>query len=114
MSTNIIPEDDNYASEEDSDFAIDDAPGVESCVSDDEDQAATHDHESTAKRLGPAADGAVAEDAGFENSGDEAIIKKAKKRKRKTLDGLAEDPDEGDDGGLVKTRSMRAAEYDPT
>ena len=45
-----------------------------------------------------------AEDAGFENSGDEGIIKKGKKRKRK---GSVKE-DSGGEGGFVKTRSMRA------
>ncbi|MCJ1402978.1 hypothetical protein MMC11_006200 [Xylographa trunciseda] len=45
------------------------------------------------------------EDLGFENSGDEATIKKGSKRKRK---GNPSDDDSGGEGGFVKTRSMRA------
>jgi hypothetical protein len=102
--------DEDYLSEEDSDFAPDDAPAEESSVSDDDEPA---DAESPAqgkrKRQG-AEDGA--EDAGFENSGDEAIIEKGKRRQKKAKrkDGEA-DEDEGGEGGLIKTRRMRAAEY---
>jgi len=49
--------------------------------------------------------GKEAEDLGFENSGDEATIKKGSKRKRKGEPG---DDDSGGEGGFVKTRSMRA------
>ena len=47
-----------------------------------------------------------AEDIGFENSGDEAIMKKGQKRKRKNK----VDEDSGGEGGFVKTRSMKAVE----
>ena len=49
--------------------------------------------------------GEKVEDLGFENSGDEATIRKGSKRKRK---GELEDDDSGGEGGFVKTRSMRA------
>ncbi|KAL2124024.1 hypothetical protein VTJ04DRAFT_389 [Mycothermus thermophilus] len=103
--------DEDYVSEEDSDFALDDAPAEEeSSVSEDEDgedgESATP---ATRKR---AAGEAEAEDAGFENSGDEAIIERGKKRQKKSS---KEDDDKGgqaeeDEGPLIKTRRMRAAE----
>lgn len=71
------------------------------------------DKPTLAKRKRPAAD-TEAEDAGFENSGDEAIIEKGKKRhkKPKAKDAPAVvDGDDGDEGPLIKTRSMRAVEY---
>ncbi|KAK1827527.1 hypothetical protein QBC39DRAFT_375524 [Podospora conica] len=52
-----------------------------------------------------------AEDAGFENSGDEAITEKGKKRRKK--DKTADVVPDADEGPLVKTRSMRAVEYAP-
>ncbi|KAK1831773.1 swr complex subunit [Podospora conica] len=104
-----IDDEEDYASEEDSDFALDDAPANDSSPSDDDDD---DDEANTSK---PAATGrkrpapeAEAEDAGFENSGDEAIIEKGKNRRKKgkTAD-VAPDVDEGP---LIKTRSMRAVE----
>jgi len=62
-----------------------------------------------------------AEDLGFENSGDEAIIgegvkeKKRRRKKAKAKGKTAEeldDEEEGGEGGLIKTRSMRAQEYE--
>ncbi|KAK4169348.1 bucentaur or craniofacial development-domain-containing protein [Cladorrhinum sp. PSN259] len=100
--------DDNYVSEEDSDFAPEDAPAEESSASGDEDEEAPGAKPAAGERKRPAGakEEAVAEDAGFENSGDEAIIVKGKKRRKKTK----EDDDEGGEGGLIKTRSMRAVE----
>lgn len=106
-------QDEDYASEEDSDFAPDDAPAEGSSVSDndDDDQAEATENATQPKRKRPAvADGA--EEAGFENSGDEAIIEKGKKRQKKSKrKDVGADEDEGGEGGLVKTRRMRAAEY---
>lgn len=42
------------------------------------------------------------------DSGDEATIREVKKKKRKGND----DEDSGGEGGLVKTRAQRAAEYE--
>ncbi|KAK4202709.1 bucentaur or craniofacial development-domain-containing protein [Triangularia verruculosa] len=105
----LNPLEEEYVSEEDSDFAPEDdnAPAAEeSSASGDEDENATA--KPTAKRKRPAGDDA-AEDAGFENSGDEAIISKGlKKKKRKQTKEDAED--EGGEGGLIKTRAQRAVE----
>ncbi len=104
--------DDDYASEEDSDFALDDAPAGDSSASDDDEEVANAEQPAAGKPKQRVEDGA--DDAGFENSGDEAIIEKGKSRqrkaKRKGVD-VDEDEDEGGDGGLIKTRRMRAAEY---
>lgn len=97
--------DEDYLSEEDSDFAPEDAAAEESSVSEDDE---VPDPEKTAQPKRKRQDGEdAAEDAGFENSGDEAIIGKGKKRQKK----LKRNIDEGGEGGLIKTRRMRAAEY---
>ncbi|KAI0883631.1 BCNT-domain-containing protein [Annulohypoxylon maeteangense] len=101
--------DEEYASEEDSDFAPDaaslrgdggsDAPESE----DDEVQLVTAPNKKRA------ADANADDD--FENSGDEVIIQRGKKRQKKDKqkDASAEDDDDGG-RGLIKTRSMRAVE----
>ncbi|KAI0122277.1 BCNT-domain-containing protein [Daldinia grandis] len=101
------PIDEEYASDEDSDFAPDTAPlDIDAEVSGSEDDEVQLIPVPTKKR-GADADA----DDGFENSGDEAIIQRGKKRrkKEKRKDGNVED-DEGGEGGLIKTRSMRAVE----
>ncbi|GJC86452.1 SWR1-complex protein 5 [Colletotrichum liriopes] len=108
-------DEEEYESSQDSDFAPDDAVAADGAseASDSEadgEDAATKPKTSKRKRD---ADGNEAEDAGFENSGDEALIKKAKKKKRKKVkdaDAVPDEDDEGGEGGLVKTRSMRAAQ----
>lgn len=108
MSTEPLHEED-YVSEEDSDFAPDDAPAEESSVSDDE--PAETEKQTQPKRRREGANDA-AEDAGFENSGDEAVIEKGKKRRKKAKrKDEGADEDEGGEGGLIKTRRMRAVEY---
>ncbi|CAK7199962.1 swr complex subunit [Sporothrix eucalyptigena] len=109
----VIMDDENYASSEDSDFAPDAAPDAASAAdSDSEDEA--HDEaggETTktqqARITASKRENPEAEDAGFENSGDEAIIGKGKKRRRKDGDSDGED---GGVGGFVKTRNQRANE----
>ncbi|KAI0480882.1 bucentaur or craniofacial development-domain-containing protein [Xylariaceae sp. FL0804] len=100
--------DEQYASEEDSDFAPDVAPAeAASGDSESEDDADQPPRGSKRRR----ADNAPA-DEDFENSGDEAIIQRGKKKRQKKAkrkDGEAED-DDGGEGGLIKTRSMRAVE----
>lgn len=122
MPDELIPSDDEYASEEDSDFAPDTVPAPEDAESSDEDSDAEGDQAFKTKSKGSdkvkptkrkraQVNDEEAEDVGFENSGDEAIIEKGLKRqKRKGKKGI-EDDDEGGEGGLVKTRSMRAQEY---
>ncbi|KAL2752484.1 hypothetical protein ACRALDRAFT_2072938, partial [Sodiomyces alcalophilus JCM 7366] len=113
--------DEEYESSQDSDFNPE-ANNATNPVSDndsDSDSSDGQDSASPNKRKRPSEVDQI-EDAGFENSGDEAVIRKAiKKKKRKhksrTRDengaqlGEADD-DEGGEGGLVKTRSMRAQE----
>ncbi|CAJ2509984.1 Uu.00g058840.m01.CDS01 [Anthostomella pinea] len=102
--------DEDYASEEDSDFAPD-APAEG--ASDASDSEGDGDELAAAPKRKRTVEDDAADD-GYENSGDEAIISKGKKRQKKASKikdgGVAEDDDEGGEGGLVKTRSMRAVE----
>lgn len=110
----LDPEED-YASSEDSDFAPEEAAEErESTPSEDEAEAAdaTPDQTTatTTKRKRQAGDEHEAEDAGFENSGDEAVIGRGKKRLKRAARHQHGDDDEGGEGGLIKTRSQRAQE----
>ncbi|CAK7224398.1 swr complex subunit [Sporothrix bragantina] len=107
----VVMDDENYASSEDSDFAPDNAPDAASAAdSDSEDEAndgedapkTEQTQRAAAKKIDP-----EAEDVGYENSGDEAIIGKGKKRRRRDGDSDGED---GGAGGFVKTRHQRANE----
>lgn len=112
----ILDQEEDYASSEDSDFAPEDAGADErdSNLSEAEDEASADQHAAASanrrKRKQAGDDGTEAEDAGFENSGDEAIIGKGKKRLKRAgrHNGLADN--EGGEGGLIKTRAQRAAE----
>ncbi len=106
----VSMEDDAYASSEDSDFALENVPdNASSGESDgDGDGAATL---ATRKADAGGRDAAEAEDAGFENSGDEAVIGKGRKRRRRDKGvGAGSDGEDGGAGGFVKTRSQRANE----
>ena len=100
------PDEEGYVSSEDEDFnpAPDamDVDGEESSDSEADEQRAQSSIKKTAQK--PKSE--VAEDIGFENSGDEAIMKKGQKRKRKNR----ADEDSGGEGGFVKTRSMKVVE----
>lgn len=105
--------DEEYASEEDSDFSPD---AVAADEKEEGDEASESEDDSaepaaaTTKRKRDATE-PDNEEGDYENSGDELIISKGKKRQRKhkAKDGAAND-DEGGEGGLIKTRSMRATE----
>ncbi|EAQ89116.1 hypothetical protein CHGG_05735 [Chaetomium globosum CBS 148.51] len=108
MSTEPL-HDEDYVSHEDSDFTPDNALTEESSASDNDEPAETEKQTQSKRRHEGAID--AAKDAGFENSGDEAIIEKGKRRRKKAKrkdEGIGED--EGGEGGLIKTRSMRAVE----
>ena len=117
-------DDSDYASAEDDDFNPDananDEPAVAASSDSEDDSAQAAQIVSQTKELSKRnrvkadnGDGQEAEDVGFENSGDEAIIgkglKKAKRRKRKGEDS----EDEGGEGGFVRTRRMVALAYVP-
>ncbi|EWG44075.1 SWR1-complex protein 5 [Fusarium verticillioides 7600] len=97
----LLDDDGSYVSSEDSDFALDDSPDQTSDHSDAEDSG-----DKTANKRSHPQDEA---DAGYDNSGDEAIIKRGEKRRKKTQAKGIRNPDEGE-GGLIKTRRQRAAE----
>ena len=107
----LIDDDEQYASSEDSDFAPDglDAADRESI---DSDSDAEGDRAAAKKRKRDAAEN-VAEDVDLDNSGDETVIKKGEKRRKKKKEegGKAENVEDGEEGIVIKTRSMRAAEY---
>ncbi|KAI9050199.1 hypothetical protein LZ554_006340 [Drepanopeziza brunnea f. sp. 'monogermtubi'] len=114
MPPEIIPSDEEYASDEDSDFAPDAAPAAGPEESSDEESEAEESAAIT-NQPGPKkrkrGQDEEAEDLGIENSGDEAIIEKgAKMRRKKKGKSKEEVEDEGGEGGLIKTRSMRAQE----
>jgi len=105
-----IPEDEDYASSADSDFAPEAVIRDESSASSDEepDNVNKKPKKSISNPAKRKHDDEGEE--GFENSGDEGLIregKKALKRRRKK----GEESDDGGEGGLVKTRSQRAQEY---
>lgn len=113
MAEDLI-DDEQYASSEDSDFAPDAAPAQDSDQSDSEPDGADGDRPSKRRRTAEKGDGGEDKDAGYDNSGDEAIIKKGEKKKKKRKDKSTQDgdeEDEGGEGGLIKTRRQRAAEY---
>ena len=105
--SDLLPEDDVYVSEEDEDFDPNAAHEDENISGSSESEAGPNLQATSAskgRRRPREEKEGEAEDAGFENSGDEGIIKKGKKRKRK---GSVKD-DSGGEGGFVQTRSMRA------
>ncbi|KAB8297141.1 hypothetical protein EYC80_002523 [Monilinia laxa] len=115
MPPELIPSDDEYASSEDEDFAPDAAPAQEESSeseAEDEDSTVVIDKPKKKTTKRKRGDDEEAEDAGFENSGDEAIIERGLKRRKKKgkKGGKDEEGDEGGEGGLIKTRSMRAQE----
>ena len=94
------PFEDEYDSEADEDFNPEaaEAPQAHDSSSEDDEKAAT------------GAEKAVRDNtADFDNSGDEATISKAKRKRRKLNSADAND-DEGGEGGLVKTRAQRKLE----
>lgn len=125
-------EDSDYSSANDSDFAPEDHPSgvLDSDVSSSESDKdnATPENNKTKKRPRRGAAGIKekkddadlslrkdAEDVGLENSGDEAIVEKELRRRRKRGKGQSRKPGDADDesggeGGLIKTRAQRAAE----
>ena len=102
-------DDDAYVSEEDDDFdpnaAQEDETASKSSESEPEKQPSGKGRPR--KRRGRKAQEPPedeAEDAGFENSGDEGIIQKGQRRRQKTAD----EEDSGGEGGFVQTRRMKA------
>ncbi|KAI4858516.1 BCNT-domain-containing protein [Hypoxylon rubiginosum] len=98
--------DEDYASDDDSDFAPDAVPAeVASEASESENEQVELVPAPSKKRNAD-----TNADDGFENSGDEAIIQKGRKKRKKQHRKDGNEDDEGGEGGLIKTRSMRAQE----
>lgn len=115
MPPELLPSDDEYASEDDSDFAPDAVPAAGPEDSSEEESEAEESAaiaKQTALKKRKRGQDEEAEDLGFENSGDEAIIEKGAKMRKKKNKKTSKDEleDEGGEGGLIKTRSMRAQE----
>ncbi|KAM0670800.1 hypothetical protein ACQRIT_006652 [Beauveria bassiana] len=107
MATDTLmeEEDEQYDSANDSDFAPDGEPNVVSSDDEDDEDDEGRKRKKSSKDNADAA--AAAEyDVVYENSGDEAIITKGKKKLKKAKNA----DEEGGDGGLIKTRAQRAAE----
>ncbi|KAL1967452.1 hypothetical protein VTN77DRAFT_3237 [Rasamsonia byssochlamydoides] len=115
---------DNYDSEEDEDFQLDedeaaeDDSGLSSSEDEDEEAAAQEQPPAKKRKLdSSSAKKDAEEDAMVLDSGDEATIQKAKQRKKARKGGKGGDSDEDDidfddeeeggEGGFVKTRAMR-------
>lgn len=113
-----IIDDEFYDENEDSDFAPDTVPTYnEEAVSDSSDSEPDIPPTTTQPKKRKRVENKLeeAEELGIENSGDEAIINTGVKEKRKAKKGKGKDgaaaEDSGGEGGVVKTRSMRAHEY---
>jgi hypothetical protein len=110
----ILDDEEYGSSSEDSDFAPGAAPAEGSEASSDEESEPAEEtvkkgkSRPTKRKRGQDDE---AEDAGIENSGDEAIIEKGLKKQKRKKKIKEADEDEGGEGGLIKTRSMRALEY---
>lgn len=101
----LLDEEEQYDSSADSDFAPDAAKDQPSDQSDSDDAP-----EQPSKKRKPAQAGTTVVDDGYDNSGDETIIKKGEKRRKRARAKGIEDDDEDGEGGLIKTRRQRAAE----
>ncbi|OAA78140.1 SWR1-complex protein 5 [Akanthomyces lecanii RCEF 1005] len=100
----LTDEDEQYDSANDSDFAPDGEPNI---VSSDEGEEGEEGRKRKKSRKDTTDKSAIADDdVVYENSGDEAIITKGRKKLKK----LKNADDEGGEGGLIKTRAQRAAE----
>lgn len=106
----LPPEEEEYVSDEDEDFDPNAAEADENVSSSSESEikqlaSKAKPRAKGGKRKSRKAGNEEAEDVGFDNSGDEGIVERWKKRKRK---GAVEE-DSGGEGGFVQTRNMRAA-----
>ncbi|KAK6505967.1 swr complex subunit [Arthrobotrys conoides] len=110
----VVDEDDEYHSSEDEDFNPDQQPtrndgdNDESSYSESEEDDNTKPARKTSKRKAkdlPPPDRDLVED----NSGDEAIMRGAREKRKKVETG-DDDDNEGDEGPFIKTRSQKARE----
>ncbi|KAI0550217.1 bucentaur or craniofacial development-domain-containing protein [Xylaria curta] len=100
--------DEDYASEEDSDFAPGAAPVDDGSDSESGSEAPGDTLTgATPKRKRTTGDAAEGD---LENSGDETIIQKGRKRQKRAKRADGDVEEEGGEGGLIKTRRQRALE----
>ncbi len=100
----IKTDDDDYNSASDEDFnpeATKAGSDVEASSEDETDgtNAPTNKRKKTA----------TVDNLDFNNSGDEATITRARRKKRRVK--YQEEPEDGGEGGLVKTRAQRKTQY---
>ena len=100
----VTEEDYNSASDED--FNPDNA-ALTAAADDNEESSSSGDENDIAIQPRSGKRKVTADDVDFDNSGDEATIKKARRKKQSNAQ---EDEDEGGEGGLIKTRAQRRAE----
>ncbi|RAL05479.1 putative Swr1p complex component (Swc5) [Aspergillus ibericus CBS 121593] len=108
LTAELDNDEDQYDSAEDSDFQLDDdaAPDAESGMSDSEDEEAGEEPVTKKRKIGNKDTRGPEEEL---DSGDEAMIQKAKakKDKKRKSGEVDEDVDEGEAGGFVRTRAMK-------
>ncbi|KAL4880918.1 bucentaur or craniofacial development-domain-containing protein [Aspergillus karnatakaensis] len=100
-------DEDQYDSADDEDFTLDQAADEDDAdLSSSDEETATEPAAKRRKTKDKPEDGPI-QDADLD-SGDEAMIRKAKEKKQKRgKKSLDDDEDEGGTGGFVKTRAMR-------
>lgn len=112
----VLDEDSDYASAEDSDFAPDAAPAAVASDSSSDSDSEIEAHgvaTKPKKRKRKGKDVQEAEDLGFENSGDEAIVKEHSKKVKRGKKGqekgaVADEEEDTGEGLFVRTRRMAA------
>ncbi|KAK5629656.1 hypothetical protein RRF57_005371 [Xylaria bambusicola] len=108
MALEPIIDEDDYASEEDSDFAPAGAAAESGSGSESESEATTDRPVGAIPKRKQIDTDTIEGD--LENSGDETIIRKGQKRQKKAKRDEGGAEDEGGEGGLIKTRRQRALE----
>jgi len=108
VSTDVDPleeETEGYDENADEDFNPDKAVADDaaSSSSDDDNEIAFKTPKASKKRKSDALDEL--------DSGDEATIKERKRKKRKGADANVDEEESAGEGGLIKTRAQRLAEY---
>jgi len=101
------PNEEDYASSEDEDFNPEATGAGEEDVSSSSEDEDTEGAKSETRKT---AQKRKQDDLGELDSGDEEVRVEQSKRKKKRA-GKADDEDSGGEGGLIKTRAQRKAEY---
>lgn len=104
-------QEDQYISEDDEDFNPTNVEAQDDEVSESSEDEAAPDASSKRRKATKKRKQTQANIDEELDSGDEATIRELKKRKRRKGKDDQEDQDSGGEGGLVKTRAQRKAEY---